>query len=345
MLRPRIFINGKWLAQPTTGTQRYASEIAQRVGQRLPDAVSLVVPRDAVLPEWVAGIPVIRSRFSGHIFEQLVLPLRTFGKYLLNLSGSSPLLKLRQGIVLFDGSMFRYPETFGRAFAAWYRLLYRTAPMRSRHLFTISEFSRSELSDLLHIPPQRLIVARCGADHLSSVDDNRDDQLEADPFVVMIGSLTKRKNLTGVIQAIGARGVRVVVVGASGPSAVFSDTETPVGALVTLAGRLDDAEIAELLSKAIALVFPSLYEGFGLPIVEAQVQGCPVICARTSSLPEVAGDAALFFDADCPEEAADHVVRLLSDSGLRSDLVARGFTNVARFSWDDAANRFVETLG
>jgi len=124
-------------------------------------------------------------------------------------------------------------------------------------------------------------------------------------------------------------------VGAGGASNVYAQQAGLDIEGVELAGRVDDDELAALLQGARALVFPSLYEGFGLPVVEAQALGCPVIASTSASIPEVAGDGALYFDATRPEDAVA-LVRSLDDD-TRRDLAARGRANVARFTWDSTA--------
>ena len=338
-----FFVNGKWLSQPLTGTQRYATEISRRLVARHGRSVVIVVPADADLPAWTDGASIRRSSLTGNLFEQVALPFLTAGGFLLNLSGSSPLMKRRQAITLFDASAFRYGDTFSWAFTTWYRLLYRTARYRASHLFTISEFSRADLADVLHIDPQRLIVVPCGSEHLPAPKADRVGAIDQ-PYVVAIGSLTERKNLAGCLAVLARRGVRTVVVGAGGKSAVFADSAIPEDSHIIPLGRVTDEDIANLLADAVAMVFPSRYEGFGLPVVEAQRAGCPVVCSTSSSLPEAAGDGALFFDPDDPEAAADHVESLVASAELRDGMRQRGYANAERRSWDVAEGIVTEIL-
>jgi len=228
-------------------------------------------------------------------------------------------------------------------FTRWYRLLYRTARYRSEQLFTISRFSRDELAEVLRIEPARLHVIPCGADHLPDPTGRYTAPIST-PYVVMIGSLTERKNLSGPLTEFARRGIRTAVVGAGGRSSVFAHSGIPDDEHIVPLGRLDDAEIVDLLAGATAMVFPSLYEGFGLPIVEAQRVGCPVVCANSSSLPEAAGDGALFFDPNYPSAAADEVESLLVDAHLRTHLQARGYANVIPRSWESSADQLFRII-
>ncbi|EIC07900.1 glycosyl transferase group 1 [Microbacterium laevaniformans OR221] len=337
-----VFLNGKWLAQATTGTQRYAEEITKRLSSTQLH-FTLVVPSDAPIPNW-ENVTVRQLPFKGLIFEQFALPWAARGGLLLNLSGGSPIIARRQIVTLFDASVFRYPKTFRRSFAYWYRFLYRTATRRARAAITISSFSNGELTAILKPPPGWLVSALCGADHLKGDETevvSAPDLADApDKYVLLIGSPTERKNLREVVPAFAEAGYRTLVVGVS-DSRVFTDSrgiETWTSPRIELTGRLSDDEIVSLMREAVALIFPSRYEGFGLPIVEAQAIGCPVIAASTSSLPEVGGDAALYFEPDAPAVAVALAEALSRDPSLRRGVVQRGLANAARYRWQDAAD-------
>ncbi|MEV8212697.1 glycosyltransferase family 1 protein [Leifsonia sp. NPDC077715] len=341
-----LMINGRWMSKPITGTERYAAEVTRELLKRDDVRATLLVPKDATIPPWAAGTPLIRSRLSGVLFEQLALPVLSFGKHLVNLSGPAPLLKLNQSVVLFDASTFRYRDTFSRAFALWYTILYWTLTRTAKRVFTISQFSAQEIAEVVHVPESRLTVALCGADHASASPSRKPDLEVPERFALFVGTLAERKNLAPVLRAFARSGIPAVVVGAAGSSRVFSRTSGlgESNAMVTFARRLDDEEVYWLMENATALVFPSLYEGFGLPVVEAQTRGCPVICADSSSLPEVTGESALRFDPARPEEAVTLFERLETEDGLRSRLVDLGRRNVERFTWAAAAATMVDAI-
>lgn len=332
--RHPLLLNGKWLSARPSGMQRFAGEVGRRLLALDPSA-RVAVPRDAVLPPWLPPHRVDRLRTRGIVFEQLGLAGRAGGRLLVNLAGPAPLLRRRQLVVMHDATPMRHPETFSRAFVAWYRLMYGVLARTARHLATVSEFSRGELAAVLGVPAERFLVAYDGHEHaLAALGDADPEPVEGE-YLLCIGNLTPSKNLAPVTRALAAAGERVIVVGATGPRRVYTAAEGLDVPGVELAGRLDDAELARLLRDARALVFPSLYEGFGLPIVEAQAIGCPVIASTAASIPEVAGDAALYFDPRDPESAVARV-RDLTDAE-RSRLRERGRANVVRFSWDDSA--------
>lgn len=336
-----LHLNGKFLASGLTGTERYAAEVltAWAVHGTLADRrVTLHVPADATLPPWLPeSWTVRRSRLRGLAFEQLSLPLRTRGRFLVSLAGPAPLGKARQLLVMHDASPMRFPRTYTRAFATWYRLLYTTLSRRADAVATVSEFSRGELSRTLRVPRTRFLLAPCGSDHFHRVEAeplSAQDAATSRPYVVCVGTLARHKNLGPMVEALRNGPVDVLIVGASGRQQVFAAaSSTATGDNVHVLGRISDGELAGLYDGAVALVFPSRYEGFGLPVVEAQVRSCPVVSSDAASLPEVAGDAALYFPPDAPEQGVAQVVRLLQDPDLAADMRARGLANAQRFTW------------
>lgn len=341
----RVHINGKWLDQTLTGTQRYAAEIASAIASSGAVDVVLHVPKQARVPDWVA-LPNVELRHApvrGVLFEQVYLPLVTHRDLLLNFAGPAPIVKRRQLVTMHDATPFRYPRTFRKSFVACYYVMYFVLARTARQLATVSSFSAGELADVLHIPADRFIVAQCAADALARVEPARPAlAVDPEPYMV-VGTLAKHKNLDGPVAAITASGRRVVVVGAAGNELVFSATSAP-GEQAIIVGRLTDAELVWLYQHCRALVFPSQYEGFGLPVIEAQGMGCPVISSNAASLPEVGGGAALYFDPDDSEQLLAQLEKLEGDDGLAADLRRRGVVNAQRFSWQQSAEKILQWI-
>jgi glycosyltransferase involved in cell wall biosynthesis len=238
----------------------------------------------------------------------------------------------------------------------WWKVLKRAkARRRSAHtvelaarILTISEFTAAEVTRLLGVPHTRMRVTLLAADDFETAAPAKSEVLERcgidGPFFLAVGAPDARKNLGALFDAMArlyAAGVRVPLV-VCGPgkklARLVRGREAP---WLTLAGFVSDAELAALYARTTALVFPSKYEGFGLPVLEAMSAGAPVICARASSVPEVGGDAVLYFDARDTAALATAMRRLLEEPLLRADLAARMPAQVAKFSWGQCA---AETL-
>jgi glycosyltransferase involved in cell wall biosynthesis len=174
------------------------------------------------------------------------------------------------------------------------------------------------------------------------------------PFALHVGTLQPRKNLRRLLQAwarlpAAMRDAQLVLAGGAGWGDEAAQLRHDVDALalsqrVAFAGYISDLEKAVLLRAARVYVLPSLYEGFGFPVLEANAAGVPIACSNTSSLPEVAGDAALMFDPTKVDDIAGAIEQLMTDDGLRERLIDAGHANLARFSWEACAGIILDAI-
>lgn len=219
---------------------------------------------------------------------------------------------------------------------------------RASRILTISEFTAAEITRLLGVPRSRMRVTLLAADDFDAAAPASSEVLERfsvdGPFFLAVGAPDARKNLRLLFDAMEklyAAGVHTPLV-VCGPgkklARLVRGLEAP---WLKLAGFVSDAELAALYARTTALVFPSKYEGFGLPVLEAMSAGAPVICARASSIPEVGGDAVLYFDPSDAAALAAAMRRMLEEPQFRAEIAARMPAQVAKFSWRKCA---AETL-
>jgi glycosyltransferase involved in cell wall biosynthesis len=220
-----------------------------------------------------------------------------------------------------------FPQFFPRAERAYRRAAYGWTVRRSRRVITISEHAARTLVERLGVDPARVRPIHLGIDHewFRTGDEPRED------FLLYPALGWPHKNHARLFEAFALLrrthpGLRLVLTGYSG--------EAPDG--VDVRGRVSPGELASLYRRAAALVFPSLYEGFGQPPLEAMASGCPVACSTGGSLPEVVGDAARLFDPTSVEELVAAVGEVLDDP---APWVERGLERAARFTWDECARR------
>lgn len=354
-LRP-VFVNGKFCAQRTTGVQRYARHLLVALDASLaghPDGRTwtLLVPPGAQVPT-LRAVRVRTLSWAGpgglHGWEQVALPWAARQGRLLCLSGSAPAWAARQGSVLHDAAVFDHPEAYSAPFRRWYRWLFRRLARRADPLMTISGFSRDRLSAALQVPASRFDIVPGGADHLGAVmPADLPPDLQGRRFVMAVGSANPTKNLAA-LQAAWARvdaPAHVLVLAGGSHPRVFADAGTsPVGDRTLVLTSVDDALLVALYRHADALAFPSVYEGFGLPPLEAMLEGCPVLAAHAASLPEVCGDAALYVDPRDIAGIAAGLQRLVDDAALRADLRARGLARAATLTWAAAGAQLRQVL-
>ena len=231
-------------------------------------------------------------------------------------------------VTVLDLAVLRHPELFNRWNRTYSRLTVPRVVCAARRVIAISEFTKRELVDLLDVDPERVSVI--GVPPL--VEFVSDGPRAEGDYVLAVGTLEPRKNLERAADAASRAGVELRVVGARG----WGDV-SPNG--VRWLGEVGDDELARLLRGARALVYPSLYEGFGIPILEAMSVGTPVVTSRGGATEEVAGGAAVLVD---PLDPASIAAGLDDADRRRDELRALGLARARSFSWDDVAHRTVE---
>lgn len=222
---------------------------------------------------------------------------------------------------------------------------------------TISRFSQGLIRDRFRVDEARVKVIPLGVSDdwlrepsTGEIDRVRKELDLPETFLLFVGAVEPRKNLVRLIEAVkiladGGRGVPLVVAGRPGGDSVRTDEAVRrlgLESLVRLTGYLDEASIRCLHRLAAVFVFPSLMEGFGLPVLEAMASGLAVAASGTSAIPEVGGDACLFFDPGQPEDIAGKVRTLLDDPDLRRSLVDKGKRRAAMFRWSETAAQTLE---
>lgn len=347
-----VFINGRFLGQRLTGIQRYARETllaldelldAQPRQERDP-AVILLVPRGTEVP----GLKFIRSEelgpLDGHAWEQVSLPLRVGGELLLSFSATGPVFKRRQIVTVHDASVERVPDSFRPAFRHWYGFQIRRFGQRIRRVLTVSNFSAGEIQECFGVQADRIRVASEGWQHMIPADAAAaavGRKWNERPFVFAVSSPTPNKNFAAVAHAaLDPRMAEIdFLIAGARDSTVFQEvSEAPSPSNVRFLGYVSDAELATLYDQAACFVFPSRYEGFGIPLIEAMSRGCPVVASDIAPSREVCGGAVRYFPLDDPIQMVPLIERIVSDPDEAAELRARGRVAAARYSWRDAAD-------
>ena len=333
-----IAVNARILTGGITGLQRYTSEILAR----------LPVELERVGPER----PLPRS--IGNLWDQLILPMKLNGRGLWSPGNVGPLAIDRQVVTIHDVVALEAPHLVDRRFAAWYRWITPRLVRRVAHVLTTSEFSKSCIMRYAEIDEANITVIPNGVDsrfrpmEAAELDEMHSAlSLPSKRYVLCVGSVEPRKNVGRLLEAWrSAEGslpedVHLVLAGKRRTVSTMDAVEKTGRrtSRVVWTGHVPDHLIAPLYAGATAFVFPSLYEGFGLPPLEAMACGVPVLSSDRASLPEVVGRCALFVDPEDTDAIASGIIRLVEDETLRAALVRAGRNRAAELTWDQCAER------
>ncbi len=294
---------------------------------------------------------------------RLPLPVETFtGPLTLFHATDFVLPPVRRGtrtlVQVHDLSFLRVPETSPPALRSWLEKVVPASVGRADHVLADSSATRDDLLEHCKgTPGSRVTVLHGGVDDRFLPRPAQEQQavrskyrLDQWPFIFSVGTLQPRKNHGRLVQALarlveGGLDLHLVIAGGAGwLSEPFHRQlqESGVADRVHMAGFVDDADLPALYSAAEVFAFPSLYEGFGLPVLEAMACGTPVVTSNLSSLPEVAGEAALLIDPLDVEALADALRRLISDGQLRQQMIQAGHTRAGQFTWRKAALQLLD---
>lgn len=336
-------INGRFLTQGLSGVQRVARELVLGLDRRTDPDAMLLAPRGTAPPRLRRLRLETGGAFAGQLWEQASLPGLCRRRLLVGLCNLAPLLHPHNLVMIHDTAVFDRPESYSWRFGAWYRAVLPRIGRRARRVLTVSRFSADRLAALGIVPAGQLQVIANGADHIlrHPADPGALARFGLEPgrYALVVGSANPAKNVGAALAAVRAAdvpGLAAAVVGERPGQPVFA-SGPGTGLTAVPCGAVDDRTLRALYEGALCLVFPSLYEGFGLPPLEAMAAGCPVVASDRTALPEVCGHAAILVPPDDIDAIARAIRRLAREPGLRADLAACGRERAAGYRWDTAA--------
>jgi len=339
----KILIDGRVLKHSRiTGVERYTIEIIENLKKIAPKNFQI----DIIVPPF-------RQKYLHHIWEHTVLPLTARNYDILfcpaNIAPIWRYSRTKLVVTVHDLSFISFPHSFSKKFRFYYKTLIPYELKTADIIVTISNYIKSEIINTFNISRNKIFTIPLG------VNINffqTPPTYKKENYLLFLGSLNPRKNIKGVIEAfymlLNKIPHQLWIVG--GRFDIFKNDEPcqlvkfiPADR-IKLKGYLRDREIIELYRKATLFVFPSLYEGFGLPPLEAMACGCPVVVSNVASLPEVCGDAAYYVDPYDVESIAKGIYRVLTDENLRNSLIQKGLERARLFTWEKTAQQILKVF-
>ncbi|MEW6016256.1 MAG: glycosyltransferase family 1 protein [Candidatus Zixiibacteriota bacterium] len=355
----QIFINGRFLSQAITGVQRYAAEIVKGIDEiiSLDDSIRRKFQFSILAPKGVGRELNLKNislnevgRRHGHLWEQLELPFHSRKGILVNLCNMAPILKRQQTVTIHDVAVFAMPHAYTRSFRIWYRFIFRTLRVRPAEIITDTTFSASEIKKYLPAKEKRVTVIPAGCEHISDVtSDHRIISrlgLTSGNYLLAVSSLNERKNFRGFLAAMGQRDFakyQTVVVGNLNKK-IFGDSAVRLPENIVQVAEINDAELKALYANAGVFVYPSFYEGFGLPPLEAMVCGAPAVVSDIPAHREVCGEAALYCNPYEIKDIAEKIEKVLLSGDIREEMIAKGKERAEMFSWKKSAQKLLDLI-
>lgn len=350
----KIYINGRFLTQNITGVQRYAIEIVKALDKYLSDnnlsnkyKFEIICPKNIKQKLNLKNIEIKKiGSLKGHLWEQIELPLYVKNKFLFNFCNCAPLVKKNQIVTIHDVAVCAVPYAYSKTFRIWYKFMYKILTSRLKKIFTVSEFSKKELNKYFNIPLDRVEVTYNGIDHMKNIKPNEKIfskfSIEKNNYVLAVSSLNPSKNFKLILEtAKNLPEINFVIAGGAN-SNIFKEQGLEITSNVKFIGYVKDEELVALYKYASCFVYPSIYEGFGIPPLEAMYFNCPVIVSDIVVFQEVIGNHALYCDINDKNVLVEQIKKINDLKALR-EANNKEFV-LAKFKWSLIVNKILNSI-
>ena len=324
----KIYINGRFLTQNITGVQRYAIEIVKALDQYLNNSslkneykFEIICPKNIRQKLILKNIEIKQiGILKGHLWEQIELPLYVKNKFLFNFCNCAPLIKKNQIVTIHDVAVCAVPQAYSKSFRRWYKFMYKILTSRLKKIFTVSEFSKKELNKYFNIPLERIDVTYNGIDHMKNIKpDERifsKFTIEKNNYVLAVSSLNPSKNFKLILETAKILPEINFVIAGGTNSNIFKEQGLEVTSNVKFIGYVNDEELVALYKYASCFVYPSIYEGFGIPPLEAMYFNCPVILSDIEIFKEIYGNNVFYCKLNCKNVFREKILELYNNKNL-----------------------------
>ncbi|MCS3178709.1 glycosyltransferase family 4 protein [Candidatus Bacteroides intestinigallinarum] len=345
-----IVVNARFLTQSITGVQRFAIEVCLKL-KDLVDDIEFVTSANVAQQEVFDALDAkIIGKFHGHLWEQIDLPQylkRKGAPLLINLANTAPLFYKNKVVTIHDVAYKVFPQTYPKSFLMFYSFMIPKLLYGSKHVITVSEFSKYEICKFYSIPKKKVSVV------YNAVSESFTPKPTADSnkYFLAVSSMNYRKNFIYILEAFtmyqkqGGKESLYIIGDLKNKSFKEIDlSQYKNNTQIKFLGRVSDEDLIVYYSNALAFIYPSFYEGFGIPPLEAQACGCPAVCADVSCLPEIFGDSVLYCDPYHAASLVEVMITLASDTNLCQHQIEKGKKNLSRYSWKKSADQLMNVI-
>ena len=348
-----IYINGRFLLQTQTGVNRFAYELCKALS-KLNVSFALLCPPGRIQPCYdVSDFKIqVCGWGKSHVWEQIALPIywNTIkgDKLLLNFTGLGPIAVKKKIMTIHDMGLWVTPEWYSKSYVALYKLLTPLSAKTSLKVLTVSNFSKREIVRLLNISPNNIeIVYNAVPSFFNNKVKNENVQDGcSEKYILAVSSIDPRKNFERLVNAFSLlknEDIKLYIVG--GQNRIFNNKQNVDGTdTIKWLGRISDEDLKRYYQNALAFIYPSLYEGFGIPAIEAMALDCPVIASDIPVMHEVCGNAAFYINPYSEKDIAQGIKDVLLNENLREQIQREARKQLMSFSWEKSAKKLLSII-
>ncbi|MGB9677868.1 MAG: glycosyltransferase family 4 protein, partial [Candidatus Ratteibacteria bacterium] len=348
------YIAARFLTQPITGVQRYGIELSKAIKKLNTEYneynITFVAPKNVIHNEIAKFLNVKKiGSLKGQLWDQISLLnfLKSKGNPLIiNFSNTLPVFYENKIVTIHDIIHLKYPVSY--SYKKYYEVVFPLILKHSKHIITVSEFSKKEISSYFGIDESKISIVYNGVD-----EKFKPKKLEnQERYILGVSSIAYHKNFVSLVEAfwkLKTKDIKLYIVGGLNEKIFGKDSKRILSYIennnnIKFLGRVDDDKLVKLYSNATCFVYPSLYEGFGIPPLEAQACGCPLILSDIPVFREVYKDSVVYFNPLDIDDVANKVEEVLNDENLRTSLMQKGFENSQKYTWGNSAKIFFKVV-
>lgn len=331
----KLLFDGRVLTHKTyTGVENYTQNILKRLHAKCD--INITQPK-------------IKNKYLAHLWTHFILPFKR-GDILFCPGNIAPIFVPRSKklvVTIHDVAFLTYAQTFSKFFRIYYKILIPIIIKRADKIITVSNYSKKEIEKFYPYSKGKIEVVFLGLSDEFTMLEN----IKKKNQILYVGSMNKRKNFEGVLKAfelLNQKDYKLIMVGNFSENFALNENSKEVilrakeNPNIEFKSNISNQELIQIYNESKLFVFPSFYEGFGFPILEAMVCGTPVICSDISSLPEVGGNAVIYCDAHDVNNIKENIKQVLEDKNLQNHMILQGLARAKKFSWEKATEKHMK---